>query len=251
MRAIVLQSTPPGRRPVWLDACLASVHAWAEGAGHAYRLIGDELFAPVPAEIAAIARYHKSTLADLGRLAWIERLLAEGWERVVWLDADVLVVAPARLRLTPGPEGYLLGREVWVQPGRGGKGVRAVRNLHNAGMAFCPGNPFLAFYRHAAERIVARLKPEAFPAQVVGPKLLTALGTLFDAPASDEVGMLSPLVARDVLAGGGPALELFAQHSPAPPAALNLCASLTGHNADGAPRDETTMNRLVEVLREG
>ena len=37
--------------------------------------------------------------------------------------------------------------------------------------------------------------------------------------------MLSPLVIRDALRGGGPALEMMLNKSPARPALANLCGS--------------------------
>ena len=244
---IVIQSHAPDP-PAWLRTCLDSVSGWAAGAGFAHRVDGDGFLERVPAELRARAHGRTQVVADLARLDWIAELLADGWDRVIWLDADVLVFAPERLTaaLALPPSGYLFGREVWVQPdARGNPKTR--RNLHNALLAFTPGNPVLAFYRHAATRVLARHEGPPVP-QLIGPKLLTALDNMIRLDASWAVGMASPLVVRDLAAGGGPALACLQAASPEPPAALNLCASLAGREADGVALDDAEMARAVDAL---
>jgi hypothetical protein len=233
--------------PAWLRQCLDSVAGWAAGAGFAHRVAGDEFLARVPADLRARAHGRTQVVADLARLLWAEALLADGWARVIWLDADVCVFAPDRLTAALGaPAGYLLGREAWVQPDtRGRPTVR--RNVHNALLLVQPGNPFLAFYRYAAERVLARHDGPPVP-QLIGPKLLTALDNMIGLEASWAVGMASPLILRDLAAGGGPALDALAGATPEPPAALNLCASYAGRTADGIALDAATMTAGVRTL---
>ena len=244
---IVIQSHAPGP-PAWLRACLDSVGAWAAGAGFAHRVDGDGFLDRVPAHLRARAHGRTQVVADLARLHWIAELLDAGWGRVIWLDADVLVFAPERLTaaLELPSAGYLFGREVWVQPDARGR-PRARRNLHNAVLAFAPGNPVLEFYRHAAERVLARHDGPPVP-QLIGPKLLTALDNMIQLDATWAVGMASPLVVRDLAAGGGPALACLRASAPAPPAAFNLCASLAGGAADGVALSDREMIRAVGAL---
>jgi hypothetical protein len=67
-----------------------------------------------------------------------------------WLDADVLVIDPAGWTLPDSD--FALGREVWIR--RDGNRVRDFVKVHNAFLMFRADNPFLDFYRFAAERIV-------------------------------------------------------------------------------------------------
>jgi hypothetical protein len=244
---IVIQSHAPDP-PEWLRACLESVAGWAADAGFAHEVAGDDFLARVPADLRARAHGRTQVVADLARLDWIAELLDAGWDRVIWLDADVLVFAPDRLTaaLELAPSGYLFGREVWVQPDARGR-PKPRRNLHNALLAFTPGNPVLAFYRHAAERVLARHAGAPVP-QLIGPKLLTALDNMIGLEASWAVGMASPLVVRDLAAGGGPALACLQAAAPEPPAALNLCASLSGRESDGVTLDDPEMARAVRSL---
>jgi hypothetical protein len=84
--------------------------------------------------------------------------------------------------------------------------------------------------------------------QLIGPKLLTALDNMIQLDATWAVGMASPLVVRDLAAGGGPALACLRAFAPAPPAALNLCASLAGGAADGVALSDPEMTRAVGTL---
>ncbi|MEZ5559591.1 MAG: hypothetical protein R3E86_13735 [Pseudomonadales bacterium] len=223
----------------WLEPCVASVRDWAQRRGFDYRFVGDELLEALPAEIAAKTRTQPVVATDIARLLLLRSALRSGHDCVVWLDADTLVLDPDGLRLAGAD--YALGREVWVQAHRGA--LRAYVKVHNAYLQFGTGNPFLEFYLHAALRIVERHEGPLAP-QLVGPKLLTALHNLVGCPVLEQAAMLPPLVAADVLSGGGAALDLFRRRSTAAPAAVNLCASL----AQGAERRERRMLALIERL---
>ncbi|MBK1696756.1 hypothetical protein [Rhodovibrio salinarum] len=244
---LVIQSHAPNP-PAWLRACLGSVATWAATAGFAHRVDGDDFLARIPAELRARAHGRTQVVADLARLDWIAELLAAGWQRVIWLDADVIVFAPDRLTaaLTLPDSGYLFGREVWIQPDARGH-PRARRNLHNALLAFQPDNPVLDFYRHAARRVLARHDGPPVP-QLIGPKLLTALDNMIQLDGTWAVGMASPLVVRDLAAGGGPALACLHAATPTPPAAMNLCASYAGHTADDVTLAPNVLEAAIAFL---
>lgn len=247
---LVVQSFRPDP-PEWVARCLDSARAWAADAGFAYRFVGDELFDLLPGWVRDKTAARPMVASDLARLLLIEAALAEGWDAVVWLDADVLVSDPARLTAALDlPAGYLLGREAWVQPDYAKRArpaaLRARKSVHNALLAAAPGNAFLPFYREAATRILARHDGPMVP-QLIGPKLLTALDNMIGLPATWAVNMASPLVLRDLAEGGGPALDLLYARSEAPPAALNLCQSLAGaaSESDGVTLSERTMLRAI------
>lgn len=237
--------------PRWIERCLDSARGFAAEAGVEYRFYGDALFDPLPPWVRDKTRGRVQVASDLARLILLRDLLAEGWNTVVWLDADVLVFDPARLRaVLTLPDGYAFGREAWVQYDAKGR-LKAWRGVHNALAAFAVGSPFLAFYIEAAERILARHDGAMVP-QLIGPKLLGALDTMISLPAYWSVNMSSPLVTRDLADGSGRALELFRVRSAGAPAALNLCQSYAGRESDGVWLDDTMMNRAIDrLLAEG
>lgn len=242
---IVIQShkSDPG---AFVETAVASVRAWAAQHDHAYECIDDALFDMVPDWCIDAAHGRMQMVADIGRLIWIQNLLDAGWSCVVWLDADVYIFRPDAMNID-APDGYAFGHEDWVQPGRDGN-LRIHRNVHNALLVFTPaGRVTLGFYLQSALALLRRGGPDV-PPQFVGPKLLTALNNVVGFPLNHAVGMASPLVLRDLAAGGGPAWELLLAERGDDLAALNLCASLVGSKVDGVEITEHLMSNAIAYL---
>lgn len=224
----------------WLQSCIESVAAWAADSRFQYRFLGDEIFDLIEPELLAKAGAQTVIASDLARLASLQQALDEGYERVIWCDADFLVFCPDDFEL-PASD-FAFGREIWVQADDRGN-LRAYPKLHNAFMMFRRGNACLDFYADTAARLL-RLKQGGVPPQFIGPKLLTALHNVACFPVMERAGMLSPPVMRDILAGGGMALELLRQKSSAALSGANLSSSLTGREGF----TEVEMNTLIEKL---
>jgi hypothetical protein len=237
---LILQSHRQPLPGPWVGECLESVRRWAASRGYRYRFEDDALFRRLDADLRDRTAAQPVIAADLARLAALDEALAAGCRAAVWIDADTLVIDPAGFDLPA--DAYALGREVWIQ--NHGERLRAFVKVHNAFLLFRAGNPFLAFYRHAAERLVRRHVGPMAP-QFIGPKLLSALHNLVGCPVAERAAMLSPAVARDVLAGGGSALALFRERSRAAPALVNLCGSLVGRDLD-----EAEVGDVMALLRE-
>jgi hypothetical protein len=226
----------------WLRRCLDSVEDWARLNRYEYRYIGDELFATLDRELLEKTRTQPVIASDLARLVSLQRGLAEGFDRVVWCDADFLIFDAVRFLLPD--EDFALGREVWVQHDKRQQ-LRAYVKVHNALLMFRRDNHFLDFYQDAAERLL-RLNQGTMPPQFIGPKLLTALHNIVQCPVMESAAMLSPLVIRDRLAGQGEALQLFQQKSTVAPAGANLSSSLTRREG----LSDADMNQLIDLLTE-
>lgn len=226
----------------WLRPCLDSVAAWARQCGFDYRFVGDEIFDLLEPDLRERTRGQIVIASDLARLRLLGQELARGYRCVIWCDADFLVFAPAGLKLPD--EDFAFGREIWVQRDERAR-LRAYPKLHNACMLFRQGNGCLDFYAGTAARLL-RLNRGGMPPQFIGPKLLGALDNIARFPVIETAGMLSPPVLRDILAGGGDALDLMLRKSSAVPAGLNLCASL----AEAEGLGERQMRRLIDILTE-
>lgn len=237
---LVIQSHRDPLPFAWLQRCLDSVSGWAEANAYHYRYLGDGIFDPLARDLLDKTRSQRVIASDLARLVSLQRGLAEGYECVVWCDADFLIFDPGTFILPQ--TAYALGREVWVQRDRQQK-LRAFVKVHNALLMFRSGNPFLDFYRETAERLL-RQNTGAMAPQFIGPKWLTAVHNIAMCPVMENAAMLSPSVIRDRLAGGGEALRLFRQKSAYSPAGANLSSSLC--EAEGL--GEADMNRLIDLL---
>lgn len=243
---VIVQSFRPDP-PAWIGRCLESVRAWADEAGFAYRFLGDELFDRLPAWARAATAGRVQVASDLARLEVLCELLEAGWRTAIWLDADVLVFDPAGLSAALDlSEGYLLGREAWVQRDPRDR-LRATRGVHNAIVAVSGGNPFLAFYRHAAARILARHDGAMVP-QLIGPKFLKSLDNMLGLPATWAVNMASPPVLAELAGRPGEAVALLRANSGQAPSALNLCLSYAGRESGGVDVDDAAINRAIDRL---
>jgi len=225
----------------WLQPCIDSVRNWALLNQFDYRFVGDEIFELVAPALLKKTREQIVIATDLARLRMLQRGLAEGYDCVIWCDADFLIFKPAQFVL-PVAE-YALGREVWVQHDQMSR-LRAYKKVHNAFLMFRRGNSFLDFYADTAERLLG-LNQGSMPPQFIGPKLLTALHNIAQCPVMEVAGMPSPLVMRDLIAGQGAALELFREKSPAALAGANLSSSLTDRAGFSDVEMETVINHLL------
>jgi len=246
MKTLIFQSCQGTSRAEWLSRCLNSVQMWSKSKGYDYHLSGDEIFHPVPQWFLSKTPSRMAPATDLGRLLMARHFLSDGYQRVVWLDADVFVFDSENFNLTVD-DGYAFGREVWVQPNDKG-GVKAYRNVHNALSIYVSGNSFLEFYIDSCLKIMSGVEIDHFPAQLLGPKFLTALHSLVGFHLVDDVGMTSPLVLRDIAAGGGAAVDLMRRKLTGPMNAANLCSSLIGTTSDGVNLSEDLVKQCLTLL---
>jgi len=230
MKTIVYQSVSPNFIPNWLQVCLDSVRQWCDRNGWEYALIGDEIFDRVPVWYWEKTRHQKVVATDLGRLLLAKDFLNQGYDRAIWLDADVLIFNPNELEIKVTEE-YAFGLEVWIQYDKNHQ-LRAYPKVHNAICVFCRDNSFLDFYIHACQRIIKRFQGKQMVPQLVGPKFLTLLHNTMELPLITEVAMFSPLVLKDIVNGGGDALNLLQKNQKTPIYGANLSASLAENEED-------------------
>ena len=232
MKTLVIQSHKKDTQHTWLRLTLESVRAWSSLRGHDYRFFGDEIFEPLPSWFREKFVGMGAQCSDLARLLMIQKQLANGYERVVWADADLLVFRPKDLSV-PLVNDSVFGYETWVDKDSKGK-LRHWGHLHNAFMVFAKGSVVLPYLIYSIQSIARRIDKNKFSPQTFGPKLLGALHSISQFEVQPDVGALSPLVAKDVLDGGGEALNLFQRVQSQAPTALNLCLSLAQDPKDMA-----------------
>jgi len=246
---IVYQSYRTSGVPPWIDTCMAGVRGWAAIRGFDYRFMGDEFLDLVPGWYRDKAAGRLPVVSDLARLLLARDLLAEGYRRTVWIDADVLIFEPQGFDIDVDGE-FAFAREVWVQAGGKNGSLKVYRNVHNAVCVFVRGNSFLDFYIHACQSVLKRFEGDGMVNQIVGPKLLNALNTMIGLPLIEDAGMFSPLVIGDLDKGGGAALDLLRSELTGPLRAANLCASLAGGGIDGIDLDDALLGRVCAKLLE-
>lgn len=218
-----------------------SARAWAALNGFDYRFIDDGFLECVPAWFRDKAR-HICPVTDLARLLTARNLLTNGYERAIWIDADIVVFAPERLTINDN-EDCLLAAEVWFSRISSGQTAYSHR-VNNSISVFKRGSVQLEFLIHAAERI-ARLSPTIGKLDI-GTQLLSQLHRLVPFPLLENVGMFSPLIMKDMATGQDEHLDAYTRHLSAPLACANLCMSLQGMRVPSIVVDDELCMRVVD-----
>lgn len=218
-RVLVLQSYKPPPWAEWRRLCLGSVRSWATAQGYAYRFIGDELFDPIPEDIRSACAGVLLPLTDIGRLLWLQKLLTDGWDRVIWLDADILIF-DSTLRI----DAETVGREVWISKGVR-TGYRAAKSINNCVISTTTQSALLERLLRATNEAVAGFQKPPHP-RTLGPDLFRRLHAVEPLPVASDIAMASPIMIKS-LAAGDPS-PLAAHHAiwGGPVRAANLCGSL-------------------------
>ena len=124
---LVIQSHRDPLPFAWLRRCLDSVEDWARSRDYDYRFLDDRIFAPVARDLLEKTHAQRVIASDLARLISLQQALTEGYDCVVWCDADFLIFNPDAFVLPPSA--YALGREVWIQRDRQQK-LRSYVKVH-------------------------------------------------------------------------------------------------------------------------
>jgi hypothetical protein len=263
-RVLVYQSYDSRRGLTWVKPCMDTVRSWARSRGYDYEAATDPLDAWVPAWYADRARSiprGSCGVADLARLEMARRHLGRGYGHVIWVDADVLVFDPAGMEV-PLPEQFAFCKEVWTDRFTARNAIahaaraagllrddRTLTRVNNSVSVFAAGNHLLDFYADACREIVRQAGDRLSPIDV-GTRFLTRLYHAVPFPLVTTVGMLSPVVLRDVSNGGGSALRHYVRAHGHPLAAANLCLSYLGTREQGITMDDGLYERAVRRLME-
>jgi len=246
MRTVVFQSYRTHNVPSWIPRCMRTVEAWARGQGFEYRFIDDRLFDYVPEWFKQKCRPHICPITDLARLKLAREFLQEGFERTVWVDADMLIVAPERLSVDVGSQ-FAYCHEVWTYPDDAGHAAVSHR-VNNSISVFVKGNAYLDFFIDACEQ-TARALPQMGKLDA-STRFLTELHAILPFPILFNVGILSPALMSDIANGNAQFLPTYAQQLRAPIASANLCASLQDQTFQGVAIDarcyEVVIDRCLE-----
>ncbi len=244
MKTVVYQSFRNKDVPAWITACMASVKAWAQAQGFEYRFYDDAFLARAPDWFRQKCAGQICPVTDLARLVVAKELLAEGWQRTVWVDADLLVFDPGALQIS-AQSGFALCLELWLYADASGA-RRVSQRVNNSVAVFCAGSLHLDFFIDACVRI-ARQR-EQIGKLDVGTAFLSPLRQILPFPLITEVGMLSPAFMAEIAAGQPAGVADYMRALPGPLAAVNRCGSLQGQPVHGVVADDALYEAVIARL---
>ncbi|WLQ17055.1 hypothetical protein O5O45_14135 [Hahella aquimaris] len=240
MKTVVIQSFRTHDVPPWVEKCRRSVVQWAQVQGYEYLFYDDRFFDCLPDWYRVRTGGQIHLMADLARLERAAELLAAGYERVIWVDIDVYIGSPERLKVADS-ESFAFCREVWISESEGA--LHRYHRVNNAIAVFCRNNPFLDFYRYSCKQMVRH--DEALRHVTIGTSWLTHLHERVRFPLLNHVALLSPWVLQDLSRGEGKFLEMYRQEFAAPVYAVNLCLTFRNKNLTGRTVTDGDFERAI------
>jgi len=216
MSTVILQSFRRHDVPEWIRHCMASVADYAASHGWAYHCTDDRFFALAPAWVRKRCQGHVYALTDVCRLQWLNDTLSQGAERVIWVDANVVIFEPENLR------GHAFAHELYLQVEPDGR-LTALEGLNNAVMAFTNQDTVLPRYLAACLAELRSMPAGPMPRTMLGPSLLRTWDLQESLDRILGVGLFTHGIMSELACGGGPLLDEYLQRSPFPLGAANLC----------------------------
>jgi len=239
-QTVVYQSYRTTHVPGWITRCMSTARQWAALRGFDYEFLDDEFFARVPAEFRGRTD-NKILLSDFARLIVARELLARDHQRVVWIDADVVVFDPQSWIL-PTDSDFYFCHELW--PTLRQNGVALEYRVNNAVMVFSQGNHFLETYIDLCERILrtdAKLKNWH-----LGVRFLTGLQLVCPLPLLPNIGMFGSNLLEDIYRGPKKLLSAYIRTMAVPLVAANCCASVSGEHSGDFEMTEQVYDAIID-----
>ena len=241
MKTLVIQSFRSAAVPRWIEHCLTSVREWARAQGFDYRLFDDRVFELCGPEYLARAGNNMRAIMNLARLELIKDAHQNGYDRAIWIDADVLVFHPELFKINV-VERYAFVRETWVT--RNASGWRAFQHVNNSVFVCMKNEPDLDMLIRLVRHIgIHRPITKSFQ---TGTYLLTGLEKSLAFETLDDVGMFSSHVVLALARQEDPAVSTQAIGHGTPVFAANLCASDRDPPTITERQAELVVERLME-----
>jgi len=241
VRTLVIQSYRTENVPRWIRRCLDSVEAWAASQKFDYLLADDSSFALCGADYLKRVGRNMRSITNLSRLELVRDAHQRGYDRAIWLDADVLVFHPELFTIDV-VERYAFAREVWISRDREGRS-HATPGVNNCAFVCIRGEPDLDFLIQAT-RHVAMHRPISSNYQVGG-DLIKGLRNSLAFATLDDVGMFSPFVVKALADDDEELVARQAIEHGTPVFAANLCGASNYETTLSEPLTERAIDRLL------
>lgn len=249
MKVIVYQSYSGPPPPSWLKTCMHTVETWANSRGYDYK--GDNpLFHFVPDWYREKAGPYVNVVADLARLKMAQHFLKQGYDRAIWLDADVVIFEPDQFQPDLS-QPFLVCHEIWLDTDpevNFGEGpLYCQKKVTNSLTMFPTDSNFLDTYIEQCLSIVRNVQGTASQLSV-STDLLTQLSKTQKLPLFQQLGLFSPIMMQGIVKSIPEVLELYIATMESPVYAANLCLSFRGKQYKGLDVSDAFFEQTVACL---
>lgn len=247
--SIVLQSYRTTDVPRWILHCMHSVKDWARLHGWDYLLMDDQFLNLPPVWVQQHCGDNIYALTDVSRLIWMKQKLDESYRRVIWADADMLIMNASGLgESVIQCQGHTFTRELFLQV-QPDSGITIQHGINNAFMLFERDDPILPIYLSHILRQLEAYPPHMVPRTALGPRLVQQLSHKYPLKALDGIGLFTPAMMKEIAQGQHPILDRYEAELGMPVLAANLCHFMRNMNPPSArPLFDSLYERAVLQL---
>ena len=241
MRTVVIQSFRTENVPAWIERCLRSVEAWTSSQGFDYLFADDSAFSLCGPEYQARVGDNKRALMNLSRLELARDAHDRGYDRAIWVDADVLVFHPELFTIDL-VERYAFTRETWVK--RIDDRWHVSKRVNNCVFVCMRDEPDLDMLIRLTRHVGVHRKIDV--SVQTGTYLLSGLFKSMAFTVLDCVGLLSNDVVLALATDDQQGIATQALGHATPIFAANLCASDRDLPIVSEDQVETVIDRLLQ-----
>lgn len=240
-KTIVLQAYDAPFVPDWIKRCLDSVRLWCAEQSFAYEFLSEGFFLRSPVWFRDRCGTERGPVTDLSRLLLMQDLFDQGYEKVIWIDADVLVFNPSMLKVKVA-RGLLAIYEMTLGVQHDGSVSVTGPTVNGAIMGARRNDPVFGFYRHAAAEVVRTFRGNEVPRTIAGPSLLTEIARIVPIECLTTVGLFTPAMLVDIADSNDRLARLYMEKFGFQVAAANLCHFFRSN------LDSTAQNQFDAVM---
>lgn len=246
MKTVVYQSFRADNIPGWISQCLETVKKWAEQKGFIYRFIDNRISEHVPDWYLSKLQGNMLPVFDLARLELAKLFLDEGYDRTIWVDADIVVFDSDNFDIDVKEE-FAFCLEVWLYKNRIGRPV-CIKKVNNAVTVFTRNNHMLEFYIYACKSLVRN--KNIISKTEVGTKFLTELYRNMHFQLLNNIGIFSPALLYEIATGREKCVRKYITEFGHPIRAANLCYSFRNLTYRGALMSDKIYQTVIDKLIE-
>ena len=221
MKTVIVQSYRTCDVPPWIVSCIESVRAWADTNRWDYTFVDDSFFSLAPEWARRRCGNNIYAVTDLCRLQLLKNMLEMGYDRAVWVDADVLVFAPAHLDIST-MDGHGFAYELFFHLEQDGS-YSALEGLNNSLMVFEKGQVVLCQYLAASLDLLRQAPEGPIPRTALAPALLQKVQPRIEPGRIYGVGLFTLAMMDEIANDGGRLITEYVRAVTAPLGAANLC----------------------------
>ena len=270
LKTAVYQSYRTENVPCWISKCMETVKDWASLKGYDYHFIDDRMFSYAPDWYREKVKNNVLLVSDLARLEIAKELLASGYDRTIWVDADIVIFDLDNFNIDIEEE-FAFTREIWVKH-TNFFGFEYIPAVCNAVTVMLKENSILDFYIYACKKLISdpdwakkyvynnyklkmKLKhrwdlwrynigSDFIPSTLVGTTFLTNLYNQMAFHLLNNVGLFSPLMMHELTKDYSKVVAQYMKTWNTPIYSANLCGSYWNKKNDAVYM--SVVERLLE-----